>query len=122
MLFRSTLPRVTAKLTRKGLKVNGLWYAPKWVDGLYVGDSYTMAYDPADMGSVVLMMDGGASPCFVNKVSTRYKGLTTQEVSQDQVRQRAIRKEVEQAERQAGVIAVQAIQGIVKQAQGRDLP
>ncbi len=115
-----TLPRMTAKLTRKGLKVNGSWYAPREADGLFIGDSYTVAYDPADAGSVFLMMDGGAIPCFVNKASTRYEGLSNQEVSQDQVRQRVVRKEAEETERQAGVTAVRAIQKIVKQAQGRD--
>lgn len=119
-LHSLTLPRVTAKLTRKGLKVNGLWYALQETDGLYIGDSYTLAYDPADAGSVFLMMDGGAIPCFVNKASTRYEGLSNQEMSQDQVRQRAALKAAEQEAQQAGVAAVRAIQGIVKQAQGRD--
>ena len=115
---------MTTKLTRKGLKVNGLWYAPREANGLFIGDSYTVAYDPADVGSVFLIMDDGPIPCPITKTAatTQYEGRSTQEVIQDQVRQRAIRKEVEQAERQAGVIAVQAIQGIVKQAQGRDLP
>ena len=121
-----TLPRMTTKLTRKGLKVNGLWYAPKEADGLYIGDSYTVAYDPAEVSTIFIAAADGPIPCPMIKsaTTTRYEDLsiTTQEVSQDQARQRAIRKEVEQAERQAGVIAVQAIQGIVKQAQGRDLP
>ena len=117
-----TLPRVTAKLTRKGLKVNGLWYAPREANGLFIGDSYTVAYDPADVGSVFLIMDDGPIPCPITKTAatTQYEGRSTQEVIQDQARQRTIHKEAEQTERQAGVAAVRAIQGIVKQAQGRD--
>ena len=73
---------MTAKLTRKGLKVNGLWYAPKCVDGLYIGDSYTVAYDPADVGSVFLIMDDGTIPCPMTKTTatTQYEGCSTQEV------------------------------------------
>ena len=44
-LHIQTLPRDTAKLTRKGLRINRMWYAPDDADGLTIGDSYTVAYD-----------------------------------------------------------------------------
>lgn len=37
-LHIQTLPRDTAKLTRKGLRINRMWYAPDDADGLTIGD------------------------------------------------------------------------------------
>lgn len=48
-LHIQTLPWDTVKLTRKGIRINRMWYAPDDADGLTIGDTYTIAYDPADL-------------------------------------------------------------------------
>lgn len=55
-LHIQTLPRDTAKLTRKGLRINHIWYAPDDADGLTIGDSYTIAYDPADLRRIHIIL------------------------------------------------------------------
>ena len=45
-LHIQTLPRDTAKLTRKGLRINRMWYAPDDADGLTIGDSYSANFAP----------------------------------------------------------------------------
>lgn len=52
------LPRVQATLTRKGVRVNGITYTPSDMEGLYLGDSCTIAYDPANLTCVYLVEQG----------------------------------------------------------------
>ena len=42
-LYVQTLPRDTAKLTRKGIRINRMWYAPDDAADLTIGESYTIA-------------------------------------------------------------------------------
>lgn len=50
-----SLPRTTAKLSRKGLRVNGIWYVPADIKGMYLGDTLTLAYDPTNLSAVYLV-------------------------------------------------------------------
>lgn len=55
-LHIQTLPRDTAKLTRKGIRINRMWYAPDDATGLTIGDVYTIAYDPANLYIIYIYM------------------------------------------------------------------
>lgn len=54
-LHLMSLPRTTAKLSRKGLRANGVWYVPSDMESLYLGDTLTIAYDPANFSAVYLV-------------------------------------------------------------------
>ena len=62
-LHIQTLPRDTAKLTRKGIRVNRMWYGPDDATGLIIGDSYTIAYNPADLRRIHIILADGICPC-----------------------------------------------------------
>ena len=62
-LHIQTLPRDTAKLTRKGLRVNRMWYAPDDATGLAIGESYTIAYAPADLCRIHIILADRICPC-----------------------------------------------------------
>lgn len=49
-----SLPRAAAKLTRKGARVNGILYVPADMEGLFLGDICSLAFDPADLSRVYL--------------------------------------------------------------------
>lgn len=62
-LHIQTLPRDTVKLTRKGVRVNRMWYAPDDATGLTIGDSYTIAYDRADLRRIYIILADWVCPC-----------------------------------------------------------
>lgn len=62
-LHIQTLPRDTVKLTRKGVRVNRMWYAPDDATGLTIGDSYTIAYDRADLRHIYIILADWVCPC-----------------------------------------------------------
>ena len=81
-LHIQTLPRDTAKLTRKGIRINRMWYAPDDATGLTIGDSYTIAYDPADLRRIHIILADQVCPCHtagvdqlvsVNEVDATYE-------------------------------------------------
>lgn len=49
-----SLPRTAAKLTRKGVRVNGVLYVPNDMEGLFLGDTCSLAFDPANLSRVYL--------------------------------------------------------------------
>ena len=62
-LHIQTLPRDTAKLTRKGIRINHMWYAPDDVTGLAIGESYTIAYDPAALCRIHIILADRICQC-----------------------------------------------------------
>ena len=62
-LHIQTLPRDTAKLTRKGIRFNHMWYTPSDAIGLTIGDTYTIAYDPSDINFIYIIGIDGPVPC-----------------------------------------------------------
>ena len=62
-LHIQTLPRDTVKLTRKGVRVNRMWYAPDDATGLTIGDSYTITYDRADLRRIYIILADRVCPC-----------------------------------------------------------
>lgn len=54
-LHLMALPRMDAKLTRKGVRANGILYVPSDMEGLYLNSTHTLAYDPANLSCVYLV-------------------------------------------------------------------
>ena len=111
------LPRMTAKLGRKGFHVNALQYVPDRIEGLYLGDTYTLAYDPSDLSHIYMVLEEGYRPCSLAAGSVKYGGLSALEM-------RAIQKQVSHAKRTArqqelecNTAAIRGIREVVHQAQ-----
>ena len=118
-LHIQTLPRDTAKLTRKGLRINRMWYAPDDADGLTIGDSYTIAYDPADLRRIHIILADRVCPCHtagvdqlvsVNEVDATYEAAKTH-AQAARLRETAV-----------SITAMQAIRSIIEQADSRREP
>lgn len=69
-LYLMSLPRETAKLTRKGLRINGLLYVPMDMDGLTLDKTYNAAFSRSDLSCVyVLLDDCSFKPCWLSLTS-----------------------------------------------------
>jgi putative transposase len=118
-LHIQTLPRDTAKLTRKGLRINRMWYAPDDADGLTIGDSYMIAYDPADLRRIHIILADRVCPCHtagvdhlvsVNEVDATYEAAKTH-AQAARLRETAV-----------SITAMKAIRSIIEQADSRREP
>ena len=117
-LHIQTLPRDTAKLTRKGIRINRMWYAPDDTEGLTIGDTYTIAYDPADLYIIYICID--------NPVPCHAVGLDRSLSAAEQVKEYEATKKSMEASRMretaSSIAATQAIRSIIKQADSRREP
>lgn len=118
-LHIQTLPRNTAKLTRKGIRINRMWYAPNDATGLTIGDSYTIAYDPSDLRRIYIILTDRTCPCHttgvdqlvsVNEVNATYEAAKTH-AQAARLRETAV-----------SITAMQAIRSIIEQADSRREP
>ena len=62
-IYRIGLQRTTAKMTRKGIRFNRLYYIPQNEALLPVGDSCTIAYDTRDISQIYVIKDGAYHLC-----------------------------------------------------------
>lgn len=118
-LHIQTLPRDTAKLTRKGIRVNRMWYAPDDATGLTIGDSYTIAYDPADLCRIHIILPEQVRPCHAVEIS---QPLSACEVSVAHEAAKAHAQTARLRETTVSIAAMQAIQSVIKQADSRREP
>ena len=118
-LHIQTLPRDTAKLTRKGIRINRMWYAPDDATGLTIGDSYTIAYDPSDLRRIYIILTDRTCPCHttgvdqlvsVNEVDATYEASKTH-AQAARLRETAV-----------SITAMKAIRSIIEQADSRREP
>ena len=118
-LHIQTLPRNTAKLTRKGIRINRMWYAPDDATGLTIGYSYTIAYDPADLRRIHIILADQVCPCHtagvdqlvsVNEVDATYEAAKPH-AQAARLRETAV-----------SITAMQAIRSIIEQADSRREP
>ena len=118
-LHIQTLPRDTAKLTRKGLRINRMWYAPDDAADLTIGESYTIAYDPSDLRCIHIILSDRACPCHtagVGHLLSAYEADAAYESAKVHT-QTALMKETA-----VSITAMQAIRAIVEQADSRKEP
>lgn len=75
-----SLPRASAKLTRKGLRVNGLLYVPE-SGAVQIGEKYTVAYDRRDLSSVFIIAPAAAIRCSLAPSQREYTGFCQTEAA-----------------------------------------
>lgn len=115
-LYLQTLPREEAKLTRKGFRLNGIWYAPVDMDGLFQGDAYTLAYDPADISRIHIVFPDGYRPCEPVGNSAVKGKFTATELETARHTERAAKRTGREREVASSVSTAMAIQNIVQKA------
>lgn len=104
------LPREPVKLSRKGFRLNSVWYVPEDMDGLYLGDTYTLAYDPADIGTAYVVFDSDYRPVRC----AEFSGLSISEVEARRRGEQRRNQEARRREVEASTTAVQGIQAVVE--------
>ncbi len=112
-LHIQTLPRDTAKLTRKGLRINRMWYAPDDADGLTIGDSYTIAYDPADLRRIHIILAERICPCHAVEIG---QSLSVCEVDAAHEAAKRDRGAARAKETASSIAATKAIRAIIEHA------
>lgn len=112
-----SLPRQAVKLARKGFRVNALWYTPENMDGLFLGDTYTLAYDQTNLSCVYLVMEHEFRRCPAAP-GQGVDGVSQAEFEALKKRQEASRRVATAQEVQASTKSLQCIQEIVHGAQG----
>lgn len=116
-LFLMSLPRESAKLTRKGLRLNGLLYVPAGMDGLMLDNVYDVAFSRADLGCVyILMEDCSFRPCRLSPHQSQYSGLSQPEADVMKQEERKLRSSAKKREVTASVESIQSIRQIVRDA------
>ena len=112
-LHIQTLPRDTAKLTRKGIRVNRMWYAPDGADGLTIGNVYTIAYDPSDLRCIYIILADRICPCHAMNLSYL---LSETEWEKTYEAAKKNREAARMRETASSIATTQAIRSIIKHA------
>lgn len=111
-LHIQTLPRTEAKLTRKGIRINRMWYAPDDADGLVIGDTYTIAYDPADLYIIYICIDHPV-PCHAVGLD---RSISADEQKKTYEATKKNREAARVRETASSITATQAIRSIIEHA------
>ena len=113
VLHIQTLPRTEAKLTRKGIRINRMWYAPDDATGLTIGDVYTIAYDPSDIYIIYIIGIDGSVPCHAVGL---YRSLSAVEQTKEHEAAKKNRRAACVRETSSSITATQAIRAIIEHA------
>ena len=115
-IYRMSLPRREARLTRSGFKVNGMFYVPGDMDGLTIGDTYTIAYDVSDLRSIYIVGKDSYRTCTLAQKYTMYAGVTKEELkaAREQASERS--RDAERRETEGSIAVLRNIQGVVAEA------
>ena len=120
-LYLMSLPRDTAKLTRKGLRLNGLLYVPTDMDSLTLDKTYDVAFSRSDLSCVyVLLDDCSFKSCFLSPHQSQYSGLSQPEADALKQHERKQRSTARKREVTASVESIQSIRQIVRDASAAD--
>lgn len=111
------LPRQAVKLARKGFRVNALWYTPENMDGLFLGDTYTLAHDQTNLSCVHLVTEHEFRRCPATP-GQGVDGVSRTEFDALKKQREASRRVARAQEVQASTKSLQCIQEIVHGAQG----
>ena len=116
-LFLMSLPRESVKLTRKGLRLNGLLYVPMDMEGLALDKTYDVAYSRSDLSCVfVLLDDCSFKSCRLSPHQAQYSGLSQPEADALKQHERKQRSAAKRQEVAASVTSIQSIRQIVRDA------
>lgn len=112
-----SLPRKSAKLTRKGLRLNGLLYVPMDMDGLTLDKVYDVAFSRSDLSNVYILLDDCSfKPCRLSPHQTQYTGLSQPEADLLKQEERKLRSSARKQEVAASVESIQCIRQIIRDA------
>lgn len=119
-VYRRSLPRMTGKVTRKGIVVNGMRYLPERGMELTVGAKVEYAYDAQDTSHIyVISEDKRMIPCTLAPASERYSGYDMADAAvirrEEAERERAAR----QTELEARVAMRGEIERIIREAEAQ---
>lgn len=116
-LYLMSLPREAAKLTRKGLRVNGLLYVPADMDGLTLDKTYDVAFSRSDLSCVYILLDDCSFKlCCLSPHQSQYSGLSQPEADVLKQHERKQRSAARRQEVAASVESIQSIRQIVRDA------
>lgn len=113
-LHLMSLPRATAKLTRKGARVNGILYVPADMEGLFLGDICSLAFDPADLSRVYLA-EHDFRPCMAAP-GQGVEAVSLAAYKTAQEGRRARLKAAEDNSTSASIDCLRAIQSVIERA------
>lgn len=116
-LLLMSLPRENIKLTRKGLRLNGLLYVPADMEGLTLDKTYQVAFSQSDLSNIyILMEDCSFRPCRLSPHQSQYSGLSQPEADALKQHERKRRGAAAKREIAASVESLQNIRQIVQGA------
>lgn len=116
-LLLMSLPREAAKLSRKGLRLNGLLYVPTDMEGLALDKTYDVAYSRSDLSCIYILLDDCSfKPCRLSPHQSQYSGLSQPEVDALKQNERKQRSAARKQEVAASVTSIQSIRQIVRDA------
>lgn len=118
-LHHFTLPRTTARLTRKGIHFNGFTYTPENPGSLHLGDKYEIAYDPADSSAIFIFENGCFQQASLNSKFDQLRGLSWSEIRELKRARQCERQAARQSEVATSIITTRAVQSIIHTAEQR---
>lgn len=118
-LHIQTLPCTEAKLTRKGLRINRMLYAPDDADGLTIGNVYTIAYDPSDLRCIHIILADRICPCHAVEIGQPLSVCEADAAHEAAKKSRGVARAKETA---SSIAATQAIRSIIEHADSRREP
>lgn len=123
-----SLPRTTAKLSRKGLRANGVWYVPADMERMYLGDTLTLAYDPSNLSATYLVdyqwrvceaapgQGVGRGGLLSQQPNIGGGGLPFRQPNAGELPRQRLKQETREAAIRAGIECVAAIQGVIERS------
>lgn len=116
---RMSFPRQNAKLTPKGFSVNRLTYAPDSMDGLYLGNTYEVAYDQMDVGQIYIILPQGYRPCRLVRQDADYQGAMLLEAAMLKSKCKEKEKVAKREEIEVSTATIQNITQIIERANAK---
>ena len=114
-----SFPRQNAKLTPKGFSVNRLTYAPDSMDGLYLGNTYEVAYDQMDVGQIYIILPQGYRPCRLVRQDADYQGAMLLEAAMLKSKRKEKEKVAKREEIEVSTATIQNITQIIERANAK---
>ena len=116
-IYRIGLQRTTAKMTRRGIRFNNMYYSPLDEALLSVGDSCTIAYNTGDIRQIFAIINKKYHPC---RFSETLQGVISQtEWDTEKCRQREAGKIAQKKQITAEVKLTCELRGIITEANRR---
>ena len=117
-IYRIGLQRTTAKMTRKGIRFNNMYYIPQ-NEALLIsnGDNCTIAYDTRDISRIHVIKAGAYHLCKIS--GTLQKGICQVEWDTEKCRQREVGKAAQKQQITAEVKLTCELQGVIAKANKR---